>query len=1355
MNREEIISKGFYTYPQIRGYLSVKQYIVLREGNKKYLALRMTNEHGETATGMTLSVRQYDSASRFIATEKVEVSNIKAKTDADFNLKEKIELREECERFEVDVVSMTFGTYKYLVRNGEIIPTFSLEEEKGDRDKAEVTYKMRKGSQKVVQRNRVSPKLYIILSAVIFLAVCAFAVLQVLNFAKTEVVFTLDNIEYSFETDNHKDGPISIDKYKGIVGNVVIPESIEGHPIARISANAFSGSWIGSVVVKGDTVIEDHAFSNCWFLKTAELEKSSAVGDYAFYSCSALESVTLKGATASIGTGAFENCTSLKSIKLPDSLTTVNARAFFGCSSIEDLVIPNSVTAIGEGALAGCRRLRNLSVPFVGESLETPKTLEHFFFDGEKAVTPTNDLLNLNIGNSDTVLTEAFKNCKYLGSVSFDKEVAHIGDRAFYGCTKLSSIDITDALVYLGEAAFEGCTSLKSVSLSNNLLDIKARTFADCASLVDVKSSDSLLTVGERAFEDCISLTVIRIPSTVEKIGIAAFAGCTALNDLTVPFLGVDATEPSGLDTWFLSPSKNIKKVTVLRGKNIPDAAFKNYIGLEEIQLPEIVTSIGKEAFFNCSSLKEFTVPMGVSAIEEMSFQGCVSLSKIKISNKVSKIGAKAFEGCKSLSSVEMADTLHTIEAYAFSGCSALDELKLPANLSVLSEGALLDCTSLKKVTLPLALNTIEERAFANCVALSEVSLPSSVAYIAKEAFLGCGLIKEFVIPQSVIGMGEKVFSGCDSLTSLILPDLKKGEMEAVELCYFFGGKNEDGKAVVPSSLTYVELTNAEHIAPYAFANCENIRKIVFSDKSLNALNTVGEFAFENCKSLTTLTIPNYVRGIGLRAFAGCTSLNELSIPFVGSGTEEESGFKLWFDEVPASLSRVRITNASNARIDRYSFAGCADIREIIFDSSITYISEYAFYNCTNLSSITLPKDLSVIGVSAFEGCYRLYEVINNGMLTVEGYETLAIDQWGEDTGISKYALRIYENGEVPERKTVDGFKFLNVPVYEGEEKVYDRWYLVGYDGDSKHWILPDTSALGGYEIANYVFYRNELVESVFIPEKVTGFGIGMFAYCTNLKSVVWHKNTTATLIPQSAFAYCSALESVDLPISVQKIAASAFENCSGLMQVKLYEKLGSIGENAFGGCIGMLEVVNNSSLDIQKGQDSFGGVAKYALRVGFESNMQKKSILDNGVTYDFVCMDNKWYLYRIDLGESNAETIKLPELKTIDNAKYSIVKNALVAEASKYIIPTCVESIKDESLEVVRSELSTVYYMGSRDNWNKLVEEGNATVYCYAECVHSEGQWNYGNDGSVNTVVVNSFDKNGVCTVCKANKEN
>ena len=71
MRREDIISKGYYTYPQVNGLISVKQFIVLRQENEKRLLLRMSNDRGETVTGFSLRVLQYDAAGRMIGSATV------------------------------------------------------------------------------------------------------------------------------------------------------------------------------------------------------------------------------------------------------------------------------------------------------------------------------------------------------------------------------------------------------------------------------------------------------------------------------------------------------------------------------------------------------------------------------------------------------------------------------------------------------------------------------------------------------------------------------------------------------------------------------------------------------------------------------------------------------------------------------------------------------------------------------------------------------------------------------------------------------------------------------------------------------------------------------------------------------------------------------------------------------------------------------------------------------------------------------------------------------------------------------------------------------------------------------------
>ena len=86
----------------------------------------------------------------------------------------------------------------------------------------------------------------------------------------------------------------------------------------------------------------------------------TAIGDYAFYYCSALTSVTIPDSVTTIGNKAFYNCSSLTSVTIPDSVITIGNSVFYGCSSLTSVTIPDSVTAIGNYAFYGCSLLTSV-----------------------------------------------------------------------------------------------------------------------------------------------------------------------------------------------------------------------------------------------------------------------------------------------------------------------------------------------------------------------------------------------------------------------------------------------------------------------------------------------------------------------------------------------------------------------------------------------------------------------------------------------------------------------------------------------------------------------------------------------------------------------------------------------------------------------------------------------------------------------------------------------------------------------------------------------------------------------------------------------------------------------------------
>ena len=89
----------------------------------------------------------------------------------------------------------------------------------------------------------------------------------------------------------------------------------------------------------------------------------TSIGDYAFYGCSGLTSVTIPNSVTSIGMFAFGGCGGLTSVTIPNSVTRIGEYAFDGCSGLTSVTIGNSVTSIGMFAFGGCSGLTSITIP--------------------------------------------------------------------------------------------------------------------------------------------------------------------------------------------------------------------------------------------------------------------------------------------------------------------------------------------------------------------------------------------------------------------------------------------------------------------------------------------------------------------------------------------------------------------------------------------------------------------------------------------------------------------------------------------------------------------------------------------------------------------------------------------------------------------------------------------------------------------------------------------------------------------------------------------------------------------------------------------------------------------------------
>ncbi len=138
------------------------------------------------------------------------------------------------------------------------------------------------------------------------------------------------------------------------------------------------------------------------------------------------------------------------------------------------------------------------------------------------------------------------------------------------------------------------------------------------------------------------------------------------------------------------------------------------------------------------------------------------------------------------------------------------------------------------------------------------------------------------------------------------------------------------------------------------------------------SVTNIGNLAFQNCTSLTSVTIPNSVTKIGSYAFSGCTSLTSVTIP--------DSVTYISNDVFNYCTSLTSVTLSDNiTEIVSGLFRNCSSLTSINIPDGVTKIGSYAFFGCTSLTSVTIPDSVTTIINGAFEDCTNLTDIYYTG----------------------------------------------------------------------------------------------------------------------------------------------------------------------------------------------------------------------------------------------------------------------------------------------------------------------------------------------------------------------------------------
>ena len=616
--------------------------------------------------------------------------------------------------------------------------------------------------------------------------------------------------------------------------------------------------------------------------------------------------------------------------------------------------------------------------------------------------------------------------------------------------------------------------------------------------------------------------------------------------------------------------------------------AFKGQSNISVVQIRYNITRIAQSAFENCTSLTTVYLPSSLTNVEYHAFWGCNALKSVYYANPtptsnsvitnafpdntnmtlyVSKAHTNSVENARK---VQAFDYFSTIKKHVYASDFILsDHGYFCVTKAPLSDGSTRGEMSLVGVYADDNLNSSWSGAYNNGIldfdvveiadsaclgntGIKSVNLTgySKLRRVGKSAFNGCTALSSVALNSSLLKIGSYAFRNCRALTSINLP-------ASVEECsaYFVDGCSNlqtisvNGNNSYYTSIKGVLYNKAKTTllrCPEGYASTS-----FFSDDYPSSITTIGNYAFESCKNIESITIPYGVTSFGYGAFRYCTSLKFLKIPssvnefgdgaFVGVVNLEHltvniktppaiasdyfKDVKKWYLFVPHDAQDA-YRQAATWKNWLYIHRGASDFMVNYKTPSAYYIVGYTITSTTpvTINGKAYAGKATVTNLSFFDKNITLKDGAEVKFYDVgKNYAVTAINFVNpENTSLEpNTSITLGANIETIGERVFEGLTNLT------EIKLNSNLKRIGNYAFQNSGIANDINLPYGLEICGFGVFRNTKVKHILVPSSVSTLGLDAFAENKNLEELIINKSSWAssgdwnvTGIPKSCKLY-------------------------------------------------------------------------------------------------------------------------------------------------------------------------------------------------------------------------------------------